>query len=178
MNGMLPPVPMYSAGLPKKACEAACMEAASHGATGGAFQPPMAESTRNSTCAPSGGAVSRVDFTSAAAFFGSSVGGRRKDSFTAVQGLSVLPAEPVAGRPSAPVTDSVGRQVLFSSSSTGSVALGRVLPAQGNSAMHAVPEHLGDRAGLFLARRRDLADQPREAGLAGGRILEAVQQQP
>jgi len=39
MNGMLPPVPIASAGRPKNACDADSTAAASHGASGGAFQP-------------------------------------------------------------------------------------------------------------------------------------------
>jgi hypothetical protein len=52
MNGMLPPVPMYIESCPKKACDACCIDCSSHGANVGAFQPPIADSTLNSTRAP------------------------------------------------------------------------------------------------------------------------------
>ncbi len=108
---------MYIDGLPKKACDAFCIEASSHSATGGAFQPAIVDSTRNDTFDSGGVSASRISCTVFAASSASVVGGRRNDSFKVLNGSSVLPASTRAGRPAAPVTLIVGRQVLLSSSS-------------------------------------------------------------
>ena len=119
MNGIVPPVPMYIDGLLKNACEAFCMDASSHSATGGAFHPAMVDSTWNDTFDSGGVSASRISCTVFAASPASQVGGRRNDSFTVLNGSSVLPASTSAGRPAAPDTLMVGRQVLFSNSSYG-----------------------------------------------------------
>ncbi len=62
------------------------------------------------------------------------MGGRRIDSLAAVNGLSTLPALPMAGTPSTPIRLTVGRQVRFSTSSARSSDIGRVAPAKGNLA--------------------------------------------
>ncbi len=58
----------------------------------------------------------------------------RRLSLNAVYGRSTLPASFNAGKPSTPVTDSVGFQVRLTSASTGSVVVGSVGPP---SAPHA-----------------------------------------
>ena len=75
----------------------------------------------------------------AAAPAGASVGGRRNDSFNVVCGRSTLPALRNAGRPSAPVMLSVGRQLLLSSSSNGSFETGRMPGSNGNFAYTESP---------------------------------------
>ena len=52
----------------------------------------------------------------------------RRLSLNAVYGRSTLPASFSAGMPSTPVTESVGRQVRLSSTSTGSVVTGSTGP--------------------------------------------------
>ena len=52
------------------------------------------------------------------------VGGRRSERTRAVFGRSTLPAFAGAGRPSAPVTESIGRQVRFSARSARSAVIG------------------------------------------------------
>ena len=52
MKGMVPPMPMYMAGLPKKLWEAACMAVCTQGAKVGAFQPVWGVSSSNRTRAP------------------------------------------------------------------------------------------------------------------------------
>src|SRR5690606_20741311 len=104
MNGIVPPVPMYTASRPKNVRDACCSACSSHGATGGAFHPAMLEPTSNVTFAPYGGSLSSADFALRAAASGSTPGGSRNDSFTLVYGRSTLPALPRSGSPSAPVT--------------------------------------------------------------------------
>jgi hypothetical protein len=48
----------------------------------------------------------------------------RMDSLSEVLGRSTLPAEAIGGSPSAPVTDSAGRQVRLRIASAGSVVVG------------------------------------------------------
>src|SRR6185295_9307660 len=107
------------------------MAASSHGAVEGAFHPPAGDSTSNVTFAPYGGSLSNACFTAFAAACPSTPGGRRNDSLSAVKGRSTLPAFCSEGIPSAPVTESVGRQLLLRSNSYGSSFIGRVPPANG-----------------------------------------------
>src|SRR5512135_3367710 len=58
MNGMLPPSPINAAGAPKASCDAAASDAASHGASAGAFQPEEPTCPENDTFAPYGGSAS------------------------------------------------------------------------------------------------------------------------
>ena len=139
MNGMLPPVPMYIASRPKNSRDAVCIDSASHGAISGAFQPPIDDSTFAATRAPYGGSRVSAATTASAARCGSVVGARRNDSFRLVYGRNVLPAAPQAGRPSAPVMLSVGRQVLFSSSSYGSFETARMPWGIGNFSCTVLP---------------------------------------
>src|SRR5678816_4892695 len=108
------------------------MAVSSHGAVEGAFQPPAGDSTSNVTFAPYGGSLSSTCLIAFAAACPSTPGGKRNDSLSAVNGRSTLPAFCSDGIPSAPVTDSVGRQLLLRSSSYGSSLIGRVPPAKGS----------------------------------------------
>src|SRR5690554_7483782 len=90
----------------------------------GAFQPVEDFSSENSTLAPYGGLSSNRSLTIFPALSPSSVGGRRRDTFTAVVGRSTLPALPRFGRPSTPVIESAGRQVRLSTSSVRSLLTG------------------------------------------------------
>jgi hypothetical protein len=82
---------------------------------------------------------------------GASVGGNRNDSLRVVCGRSTLPALRKAGRPSAPVTLSVGRQLLLSSSSNGSFETGRIPGINGNLAYTDSPSTV---AAAFACARR------------------------
>jgi hypothetical protein len=99
MNGMLPPVPMYIASRPKNACEAACIDCSSHGASVGAFQPPIADSTLKRHARAVGRVALERALHGRPPPAGASVGGRRNDSFSVVCGSSTLPAlRKAAGR--------------------------------------------------------------------------------
>ena len=117
MNGIVPPSPMYIAGCLKNSRLAASIAFSSHGAIAGAFQPVDAFSRSNVTCAPFGGSRSKASLSNSPPRLPSSVGGRRRHNFTAVEGRSTLPADDSGGRPSAPVIDKAGRQVRLSTSS-------------------------------------------------------------
>jgi hypothetical protein len=108
---------MYIASRPKDSREAWCIDCSSQGATSGAFHPAIADSIRTLTAAPYGGSRSSARRTTSDARAASSVGGSRNESFSVVEGLSTFPALRLSGNPSAPVTLSVGRHVLFSNSS-------------------------------------------------------------
>ena len=123
---------MYIAGAPKKSREAWSIAASSHGASAGAFQPVLAFSSSTSTRAPFGGSAISTRLTTSPAFFGSSVGGRRRLSFTAVCGRSTLPALDSGGMPSTPVIDSAGRHVRLSTSSARSSLIGVMPGRNGN----------------------------------------------
>src|SRR6185437_5680364 len=135
---------MYAGGGPKNSREAASTDASSHGASAGAFQPLPAFSRSNVTFAPYGGSVSSSFLSASPAFVASSVGGRRSDSFTDVNGRSTLPAESSAGMPPTPVTASAGRQVRLSTSSPRSVATGFIPATNGNLEYTASPSTLAD----------------------------------
>src|SRR6185436_3758516 len=82
----------------------------------------------------------------------STVGGKRSDSCSWVFGRSTLPAFANAGRPSAPVTASIGRQVRFSTSSARSLCIGFVPPAKGNLRQISLPRTAAARfAWIFLS---------------------------
>src|SRR5690348_1782973 len=132
MNGMLPPSPMYTGGAPNASCEACATAASSHGDSCGAFQPLEAFSSFSSTLQPYGGSRSSRVFSNSPARAPSSVGGRRKESFTAVNGRSTLPALCKGGNPSTPVMASCGRQVRFNTSSVRSSATGFMPGRNGN----------------------------------------------
>src|SRR5690242_6830336 len=97
------------------------MDSSSHGANGGAFHPSVPAALSNRTCAPYGGSLSSSRRMASTARVASTVGGKRKESLNASSGSNTLPAETTGGRPSAPVTASVGRHELLMSSSTGSL---------------------------------------------------------
>src|SRR6185437_2553087 len=139
MKGMLPPSPMYAGGAPKAICEASATAFSSHGESCGAFQPLEAFSSFSSTWQPQGGSLSSNCLTNSPARTPSSVGGRRSESFTAVNGRNTLPALESGGRPSAPVTASCGRQVRFNTSSVRSSATGFMPGRNGNLSYTAVP---------------------------------------
>jgi hypothetical protein len=119
MNGIEPPSPMLTTGLPKCVREAASIACSSQGAKAGAFQPvePAAEKR---TRAPCGGSDSRISSTRAAAASPSTVGGRRSERRAVVWGRSTLPPLWSDGTPSMPITSSHGRHVRFSTSVAGS----------------------------------------------------------
>ena len=142
MNGIVPPTPMYIASRRSTPARRAAIARSSHGAIAGAFQPPWLDSTSNSTFAPYGGSLSSAFLTARGGGLRVDVGGKRNDSFSAVYGRSTFPAFCSDGMPSAPVTASVGRHVLLSSSSYGSFAIGRVPAANGNLPCTLVAEHL------------------------------------
>ena len=71
--------------------------------------------------------------TAAPAAFASASGGVRKLSVSDVAARSTFPAWAGSGSPAAPVTDSVGRQVLFKISSTSSSDTGRMPSSSGYS---------------------------------------------
>src|SRR3546814_16255109 len=100
------------------------MAFSSHGDIAGAFQPVEAFSSSRLTCAPLGGSRSSTSLSTSPAALPSSVGGRRSESFTAVCGRSTLPADSSDGMPSIPVSDSAGRQVRLSTSSSRSSDIG------------------------------------------------------
>src|SRR3981081_3671404 len=108
------------------------MDSSSQGASAGAFQPAVAEAFSKPTWAPYGGLRSNVSLTAPAATAASVVGASRSDSLNTSSGSSTLPADPTAGRPSAPVTATVARQVLLISSSTGSLDRGCTPLANGS----------------------------------------------
>src|ERR1700732_3585876 len=107
------------------------MDSSSQGASWGAFQPAVPEAFSKPTWAPYGGSRSSVSLTAFTASAGSVVGARRNERLNTSSGSSTLPAEPTAGRPSAPVTATVARQVLLISNSTGSLDRGRTPLANG-----------------------------------------------
>src|SRR3954465_13549924 len=74
MNGMVPPSPMYIAGLPKCRCDASSSDFSSHGDISGASQPALAVAPVNDTWAPYGGSFSSVSLTALSATFGSTRG--------------------------------------------------------------------------------------------------------
>ena len=139
MNGMVPPSPMYIAGLPKNSSLAWSMASDSHGDRAGAFQPVLAFSSVRVTCAPYGGSRSRACCNSSPPRLPSRVGGRRRLSLSEVQGRSTLPADDSAGNPSAPVIDSAGRQVRLSTSSVRSSAIGVMPGRNGNLSWTSLP---------------------------------------
>ena len=123
-----------------------------------------------------GGSASSRRFRSAVAVSPSSVGGRRSDSLSEVFGRSTLPALAIGGKPSAPVTDSAGRQVRLSSASVWSATIGCVFPANGYLSHDEIAEDRGGRRRLRAAlvgnRRVELGRKhPARRG-----ILEAVEQ--
>src|SRR4051794_21320803 len=107
------------------------MDSSSQGAKVGAFQPPVPPSPSKVTCTPYGGARSSASRRALAARAGSVVGANRNESLQLSSGNNTLPADPTGGRPSAPVTARVARQVLLMISSTGSLDIGRTPGAQG-----------------------------------------------
>src|SRR5690606_39943432 len=136
MNGIEPPRPMLPYGLPNTSSLTLSNALASHGDSSGAFQPSSASTPDSSTVAPYGtSVVSALEIASRAACE-SAVGGSRKLNANVVLVRSTLPASAGSGRPEAPITDSVGRQVLFSSSSTSSATTGRVEPCRGKEPMN------------------------------------------
>ena len=85
---------------------------------GGAAHPAERRRSRTARARRKADSLRAVFFTVSAARAASSVGGNRIDSFADVDGRSVLPADVTGGAPDSPVTLSVGRHVLFSTSST------------------------------------------------------------
>src|ERR1700744_673408 len=130
-KGMVPPPPKLTASRPYTFCEARCIEFSNHGANAGAFQPPDDDSGSKLTCAPYGGSRCRASCTARAALSGSTVGGRRSEIFKDISGNSTLPAALTDGKPSAPVTAKVGRQVLLMSSCAASAFTGLTPGANG-----------------------------------------------
>ena len=63
----------------------------------------------------------------------------RSDSASDVRGRSTLPAFAGSGSPSAPVTDSAGRHVLFNTSASSPSAIGRMPGTNGNLAWISLP---------------------------------------
>src|SRR3954467_13909087 len=100
--------------------DALVIDSSSHAAKGGAFQPAEADASSKVTCAPYGGSRPSACLTALTAISPSVVGASRNESFNVISGNNTLPADPTAGRPSAPVTATVARQVLLISNSTGS----------------------------------------------------------
>ena len=84
MKGIVPPSPMYIAGLPKNSRLEASIACSSQGDIAGAFQPVLAFSSSRLTCAPLGASFSSRSFSNWPASLPSRVGGRRNDSFTEV----------------------------------------------------------------------------------------------
>ena len=74
------------------------------------------------------------------ALSGQTKGGILIESLSAVLGRSTLPASAIAGKPSAPVMVSVGRQVLFKINSTGSSVNGCTPECSGNASKTCVPK--------------------------------------
>jgi len=81
----------------------------------------------------------------------SQVGGSRSDSFTASFRQEHITRRTSAGRPSAPVTASVPRQLLLMMSSVGSLEMGCTPLAQGSLPATDAPQHL--RRGARLRSR-------------------------
>ena len=107
----------------------------SQGASDGAFQPvapvmasPVRPSVWKVTLALYGALSSSSSLSACAASLPSTSGGMRRLSLNAVNGRSTLPASFIAGKPSTPVTASVGFQVRLISACTGSVVVGKVAP--------------------------------------------------
>ena len=121
MNGIVPPMPMYIASLPKNALRGR-LDRRFEPRRGGRRIPAAHARIRPRTHlrAVRRIALQRLLDRARRRACGSTPGGRRNDSLSAVYGRSTLPAFCSDGMPSTPVTDSVGRQVLLSSSSTGS----------------------------------------------------------
>src|SRR4026209_2433343 len=108
------------------------MAASIQGAVDGAFPPPMLDSISNFTVAPYGGLLSSACLTALPAASPSTPGGNPNDSLRAVKGRATLPAFCSDGMPAAPVTESVGRQLLLRSNSYGSSLIGPVPPEKGS----------------------------------------------
>ncbi len=126
MKGIVPPMPMYIASLPKKFFDADDIAAASHGAVEGAFQPSAPGSASYRTFAPYGGSFSNVSLSAAPARSGSTPGRNAERQLERrIRPQHVARIRQASGMPSTPVViDSVGRQVLFNSSSAGSLSMG------------------------------------------------------
>src|SRR5258706_3706699 len=91
MNGIVPPSPMYIAGLPKYLREPASSACSSHAASSGASQPELSSRPVNDTTAPYGGSFSSAALTATDAFWGSTRGGMRIDSVSVVDRASTMP---------------------------------------------------------------------------------------
>ena len=93
------------------------------------------------------------------------------------RGRSTLPALAGAGRPSAPVTASIGRQVRFRTSSARSACIGCMPRGERELAPDLVAQHLRRRASP--ARSRSCGNRAWKAASldhAGARVLDAVEQ--
>ena len=117
------------------------------------------------TLALYGASASSSALISCEAATASTSGGRRSDSLKAVRGRSTLPALDSGGRPSAPVTDSVGRQVRFSRACSGSVVMGSTKPP-------SAPQLQGKRRQTSSPRMRAVACtcSTRSAGISQCRL--------
>src|SRR5262245_38192871 len=140
MNGIDPPSPASIAGLPKEVADARWIDSSSFGSVAGAFQPlPASPYVLIVTRAPYGGSASIISLSCRTARPASHVGGRRKESFSEVCGLSTLPPSAGNGIPAAPMIERVGRHVLFRISSYGSVVTGRAPSENGKRSKISVP---------------------------------------
>ena len=110
-NGIVPPSKNTCIGFPNVARLAVLRASRNAESIGGAEKPFAAASAVNETWAPCGGLASRIDDIDASATFASTPGGIRILSFSDVCVRSTLPASFSAGIPSAPVTESDGRQL-------------------------------------------------------------------
>src|SRR5712692_8208249 len=99
MNGIDPPSPHATAGLPKNVRDARSSAWSSHGSLLGVAQPPAPFSESNFTRAPYGGSDSNSVFNLRSRSVASRVGGRRIDNFRAVIGRNTFPPWRRSGMP-------------------------------------------------------------------------------